>query len=170
VTYTLTNPDHNNPQEPEELTEVEILFLTVDLPVAEPQNLIRDRLTCLSLVVEGGKTGVQYQIPPSDYLKAGMTVEVEWKAYSTYAAPVPLPDAGKIATLGPISPQEEIEGVFWLIEPYDVHLLPTWGGPLDQIGKGEVIYTLKVGGVDVSSPPSDTEVALSAGAGTCVLP
>ncbi|CAI8908691.1 BIG2 domain-containing protein [Pseudomonas sp. IT-P258] len=173
VTYSLSNPAIANPQGPKNPTEVEIEFLTVDLPVAEPQNLVgttTKRLTCLSLHTEAGKMGFQYRIPPSDYLKAGMMVEVEWKAYTTYASPVPVTAAGKRATLGPVTADQEVNGLMWLIEPYDTHLLPTWGGPTDQEGKGEVIYTLEVDGVAVPSPASDTRVVLSAGSGTCLIP
>lgn len=169
VTYTLTNPAHTNPQEPEKPTDVEIVFLTVTLPLAEPQNLISNRLTCRSLYVEGGKVGFKYLIPPSDYLKQGMTVDVEWNAYHTYSAPVLIPEARLATTLGPISADEEANGVIWFIEPYDKHILPTWTSPTNQSGKAEVIYTLKVGGIPVPSSPSSTQVVLSAGSGTCVL-
>ncbi|MNR15698.1 hypothetical protein D3C85_1322520 [compost metagenome] len=149
VTYSLSNPAIANPQEPKNPTEVEIEFLTVNLPVAEPQNLVgttTKRLTCRSLHTEAGKMGFQYLIPPSDYLKEGMMIEVEWRAYTTYASPVLVPSAGKKVTLGPVTADQETSGLLWLIEPYDVHLLPTWGGPSDQEGKGEVIYTLVVNG------------------------
>jgi hypothetical protein len=173
VTYSLSNPAIANPQEPKNPTEVEIEFLTVNLPVAEPQNLVgttTKRLTCRSLHTEAGKMGFQYLIPPSDYLKEGMMIEVEWRAYTTYASPVLVPSAGKKVTLGPVTADQETSGLLWLIEPYDVHLLPTWGGPSDQEGKGEVIYTLVVNGVSVPSPASDTPVVLSAGTGSCVIP
>ncbi|MNF85175.1 hypothetical protein D3C84_675620 [compost metagenome] len=97
-------------------------------------------------------------------------IEVEWRAYTTYASPVLVPSAGKKVTLGPVTADQETSGLLWLIEPYDVHLLPTWGGPSDQEGKGEVIYTLVVNGVSVPSPASDTPVVLSAGTGSCVIP
>ncbi|WP_223515817.1 hypothetical protein [Pseudomonas sp. GL-R-26] len=170
VTYSLSNPAIANPQEPKDPTEVGIEFLTVNLPVAQPQHLINGRLTCRSLHTEGGKMGFQYLIPASDYLKEGMMVSVEWKAYTTYANPQPVPGAGKTATLGPVTAEQEANGLMWLIEPYDTHLLPTWGGPTDQEGKGEVIYTLVVDSVPVPSPASDTRVVLSAGSGTCVIP
>lgn len=169
VTYTLTNPAHSNPQEPKTPAEVEIEFLTVTLPLAVPQNLINGRLTCRSLHFENGKVGFQYLIPPSDYLKEGMTVKVEWKAYHTYSAPVPVLPAGKTATLGPITPDEALNGVIWFVEPYATHILPTWGSATNQTGKAEVIYTLEVGGKPVPSVPSDTQVVLSAGSGTCDL-
>jgi hypothetical protein len=169
VTYRLTNPAHPNPQEPKEPTKVEITFLTVTLPVALPQGLFNGRLTCRSLHYENGTVGFRYLIPPSEYLKAGMTVDVEWKAYHTYASPVLVPAAGDKKTLGPISADEETNGVIWFIEPYAKHLLPTWGSSTNQTGKGEVIYILNIRGVDVPSAPSDTQVVLSAGSGTCTL-
>lgn len=170
VTYSLSNPAIANPQEPKNPTEVEIEFLTVNLLPAVPQHLVSGRLTCLSLHTEDGKMGFQYLIEPSDYLKEGMMVDVEWKAYTTYAAPELVEDAGKTATLGPVTAKEATEGLKWLIEPYEKHLLPTWGGPADQAGKGEVIYTLVVNGEPVPSPASDTMVVLSAGSGSCVIP
>jgi hypothetical protein len=141
----------------------------VTLPSAIPQNLINARLTCRSLHHENGKVGFQYLIPHSDYLKEGMTVEVEWKAYHTYNNPVLIPAAGKTARLGPISADEVINGVIWFVEPYNTHILPTWGGPADQAGKAEVVYTLEVNGQPAPSVPSDTQVVLSAGSGTCDL-
>ena len=173
VTYEVSHPNIANPQEPKDPTKVEIEFLTVNLPTAEPQRLVgttTKRLTCNSLHTEDGKTGFEYLIPPSDYLKAGMMVKVEWKAYTTYAAPVLVPDAGKIATLGPVTPEQETNGLMWLVEPYDTHLLPTWGSATDQIGKGEVIYTLEIQGNPVPSTASDTQVVLSKGSGTCDIP
>lgn len=173
VTYDVSNPNVANPQEPKDPTKVEIEFLTVNLPTAVPQHLVgttTKRLTCNSLHTEDGKMGFQYLIPPSDYLKAGMMVKVEWKAYTTYAAPVLVPGAGKIATLGPVTPEQETNGLMWLVEPYDTHLLPTWGSATDQIGKGEVIYTLEIQGNPVPSTASDTQVVLSKGSGTCDIP
>lgn len=169
VTYRLTNPDFTNPQEPVEPTEVEITFLTITLPLAEPQGLFNGRLTCRSLHFEGSKIGFQYKIPPSDYLKEGMTVSLEWKASHTYATPVPAPAAGNTATYGPITAAEASNGFLWFIEPYATHILPTWASATNQLGKGEVRYTLNVNGVPVSSFFSDTQVGLTQGAGTCDL-
>ena len=77
--------------------------------------------------------------------------------------------AGKTATLGPINADEAINEVIWFVEPYDIHILPTWGGSTDQVGKAEVVYTLQVNGQSAPSVPSDTQVVLSAGSGTCDL-
>lgn len=169
ATYTLTNPDFTNPQEPEEPTQVDITFFTITLPAAIPQNLFRDRLTCVSLHFEDSKIGFQYLIPPSDYLKAGMTVKLQWNASHTYASPVDVPGAGKAATYGPITQDEADKGFLWFIEPYATHLLPTWASATNQIGKGEVIYTFDVAGVPTASTPSDTQVGLTQGSGTCDL-
>lgn len=168
VYYTLGNPGYKNEQESDR-TEVKIEFLVISLPPAIPQNLISARLTCRSLHWEGTKFGFQILIPPSEYLKAGMMIELEWKVYSTYLSPTPLPAATLIETLGPITPSQADSGFLWFVEPYDKHILPTWGGPLDQSGKAEVVYTLLIGGVPTSSVPSDTQVVLSAGSGTCEL-
>ncbi|WP_433771037.1 hypothetical protein [Pseudomonas putida] len=170
VKYIATHPDFNNPQEPEEPTEVDIRFFVITLRLAEPQQLINRRLTCCSLIrdeADSTKIGFKYFIPPSDYLKEGMTVKLEWRASTTYASPVEVEDAAKSVTYGPISAEEATDGFYWLVEPYDKHLLPTWGGPSNQLGKGEVRYGLNIGGTDVFSLYSDTQVGLSAGAGTC---
>ncbi|WP_458377367.1 hypothetical protein [Pseudomonas fluorescens] len=169
VTYQLTNTAVANPQEPLEPTEVEITFFTVTLPLAIPQDLFNSRLTCRSLHFDGTKIGFQYLIPPSDYLKAGMTVKLEWKAAHTYATPVDVPAAGKTVTYGPITTDEAASGFLWFIEPYDTHILPTWASATNQIGKGEVRYTLDIGGVPVPSSFSDTQVGLTQGIGTCDL-
>ena len=98
-----------------------------------------------------------------------MTIDVEWKAYTTYGNPVLVPGAGLSETLGPISDVEAANGVMWFVGPYDTKILPTWAGPTDQEGKGEVTYTLSVNGKDETSAASDTGVVLSAGGGTCDL-
>ncbi|MCU1728485.1 hypothetical protein NTD86_15980 [Pseudomonas sp. 7P_10.2_Bac1] len=172
VHFNLSNPGFPHNDQESGRSKVKIEFLTITLPIAEPQKVVgtvTKRLACNSLFFEDGKVGFKYLIPPSDYLREGMTVDVEWKAYTTYNSPVEVPAAGKKMTLGPISKQEETNGVLWLIEPFDTHLLPTWGGRNNQTGKGEVIYTLVVGGDPVSSLPSDTQVVVSAGTGTCDL-
>lgn len=169
VTYRLTNSAFTNPQEPLEPTKVEITFLTVTLPLAIPQDLVNSRLTCRSLHFDGTKIGFRYLIPPSDYLKEGMTVALEWKASHTYTLPVPVPTAGKTATYGPITAAEAASGFLWFIEPYADRILPTWFSETNQIGKGEVSYKLDVGGVPVASVFSDTQVGLTQGNSTCDL-
>lgn len=172
VHYTVSHSGSPNNDDSSAISDVDIDFLSVDLPIAVPQNLFgttKKRLTCRSLVTEGAEIGFQYLIPVSDYLKAGMTIDVEWKAYTTYANPVPIPGAGLTATLGPISDEEAANGVMWFVGPYDTKILPTWGGPTDQEGKGEVTYTLLINGRDETSTPSDTGVVLSAGNATCDL-
>ncbi|NMY39450.1 MULTISPECIES: hypothetical protein [unclassified Pseudomonas] len=172
VHYTLSNSAAAHNDDSSVVAHVQIDFLKINLPLAEPQNLIGSttkRLTCRSLVIEGGEIGFHYLIPPSDYLKSGMTIDVEWKAYTTYGNPVLVPGAGLSETLGPISDVEAANGVMWFVGPYDTKILPTWAGPTDQEGKGEVTYTLSVNGKDETSAASDTGVVLSAGGGTCDL-
>lgn len=170
VHYTLSNATRTNHQESDR-AKVKIEFLTVDLPVAVAQQTIgaKKRLTCNSLKYEGDKVGFHYLIPASDYLKAGMTVELQWRAYNTYAAPVEIESAAKSQSYGPITAEEARDGFIWFVEPYEVHILPTYGGQADQEGKAVVTYTLQVNGKPATSPVSDNGVVLSAASGTCSL-
>lgn len=170
VYYSISNSAFPHNDDSSSIGEVKIEFLSVDLPLAEPQQLYNNRLTCRSLYFEDGTIGFKYLIPNSIYLKEGMTIDVEWKAYTTYSAPVLVPAAGLRETLGPISADQAKNGVLWFIQPYDEKIIPTYGGPSDQMGKGEVIYTIEVNGKPESSTPSDTQVAISSANGTCELP
>lgn len=169
VHYTLSNANRKNNQESGR-AEVKIEFLSVDLPVAQAQDVaFENYLTCNSLRLKGEAIGFNYLIPPSEYLKAGMEVSLQWKAYTTYDKPVEVPAAAKSQTYGPITAEEALNGFVWFIEPYAEHILPTFGGPLDQTGKAEVTYTLQVNGKPATSPASDHAVALPQGGGTCEL-
>lgn len=170
VWYVLTNSAHANPQEPKQRTSVKIDFLVQDLPEAIPQHTNTSGIvTCLSLRwdTEGTTFGIEYLIPPSAYLKQGDTVEVQWKAYTDFANPVHVPAADKTHTFSDITQDQADNGIVWLIEPYDDHVLPTWQSTA-QIGKGEVSY--KITGKPFQETPTNTRVAMSQGPGTCNVP
>ncbi|WP_240337703.1 MULTISPECIES: hypothetical protein [unclassified Pseudomonas] len=169
VWYVLTNAAHANPQEPKQRTSVKIDFLVQALPEAIPQHIVNNFVTCLSLRWNAGNTtfGIEYLIPPSRYLQVGDEVVVEWKAYTNFNSPVEVPTARKIATFSNITKEQVDNGIVWLIEPYDVHVLPTWTNPL-PIGKGEVSYTIT--GKSYTPTPTNTRVALSQGEGSCNVP
>lgn len=169
VWYTLTNFTHENPQEPKQRTSVKIDFLVQALPEAEPQHLNGAYLTCNSLRWDEARTkyGVQYLIPPSRYLKAGDEVVAQWKAYTSHGTPVEVPAARLTHTFTNITQQQADNGIIWLIAPYDPHVLGTYLHD-DPVGKGEVSYTIT--GKNYVPTPTNTEVALSQGEGSCNVP
>lgn len=171
VWYQLTNSAHKNPQEPKERTEVDIGFLVIEYQEAEALHLISpiNRLTCASLRWDAGETtfGVEFKIPPSTYLQAGDEVVVTWTAYTDFNKPVKVDGAEKTQTFTNITSEQATNGIVWLVEPYDDHLLPTWLSSA-QIGKGEVTYTIT--GKSGKSRPTNTPISLAQGGGACILP
>lgn len=172
VWYTLSSAAHGNPQEPDPHTPVQIEFLVFKLPEAVPQHLHDGRLmNCNALRWKAGGTGseygFEYLIPPSEHLKQGDTVKVTWNAYKDYGNPTALPDASKTATFPDISQEQAEQGIVWLIEPYDVHILPIWDS-VKQIGKGEVTYLIE--GKPAQPSPTNTQIALAQGEGSCNVP
>ncbi|WP_447902824.1 hypothetical protein [Pseudomonas serbica] len=170
VWYVLTNPAHVNPQEPDPRTSVKIDFLVFTLPEAVPLHTNSAGIvTCNSLRWDAGKTtyGIEYRIPPSGLLKEGDEVNVVWKAYTDFDNPTEVTSAEKKRTFTDITDAQARDGIVWLIEPYATHVLPTWSKTL-PLGKGEVTYTIT--GKPASSDPTNTEVGLSQGEGSCNIP
>lgn len=171
VWYQLTNELHAEPQIPKERTSVDIGFLKIKLPEAIPQHLnANGRLVCSSLRWNEAQTeyGVEFLIPPSPgYLTAGDNVTVTWKAYQNSSSPIEQESAKKEFTFTNISEEQASNGIIWLIEPYDTHVLPAWNKD-SPIGLGEVTYTI----VDkpVTTPVTSTPVSLSQGEGSCNIP
>lgn len=127
-------------------------------------------LTCKSLRYDASddtKYGFEYRIPPSKYLNEGDEVKVTWNAYTNFFAPVLIPGAFSEKTFPNITKEQADNGIVWLIEPYATHLLPIWQDTA-QIGKGEVAYTIT--GKPAASTPTNTQVVLSQGEGTCNVP
>jgi hypothetical protein len=170
VWYVLTNADHENPQEPEPYTAVKIDFLVLHLPEAIARHTNAGGIiTCNSLRWDAGSTtfGIEFLIPPSDHLKAGDTVVVEWKAFTDFASPVEVPSATKTKTFTNITSDQATNGIVWLIAPYATHVLPTWI-KATPLGKGEVTYTIT--GSPALPTPTNTMVGLSQGEGSCNVP
>jgi hypothetical protein len=170
VWYVLTNTDHENPQEPETRTAVKIDFLVFRLPEAIARHTNPAKIiTCNSLRWNASSTtfGIEFLIPPSNHLKAGDTVVVEWKAFTDFATPVEVPAAAKTHTFTNITSDQATNGIVWLIEPYATHVLPTWI-KATPLGKGEVTYTIT--GKPPLPTPTNTMVGLAQGEGSCNVP
>lgn len=170
VWYVLTNEDHENPQEPDPRTSVDVSFLVIKLPAAQalyttPGGI----LSCNSLRWNATSTtfGIEFLIPPSEQLKAGVTVEVEWKAFKDMDNPEELPGAYKKTTFTDISESQATNGIVWMVEPYATHILPTWSKDT-PVGVCEVTYTIV--GKPASAPTTSTLIGMSQGEGSCNLP
>lgn len=170
VWYALTSVDHKNPQEPENRTEVDVDFLIISLTPAEALHVNSGGiLTCNSLRWNVAKDsyGIEFRIPPSAQLKAGVTVEAEYKAFTDADRPVEVPSASKTRTFANISDAQASAGIVWLVEPYDAHVLPTWSKD-KPLGRVEVSYTIT--GNSAAPTPVNTEIGLSQGEGSCNIP
>ena len=170
VWYVLTNANHKNPQEPENRTEVDVDFLVIKLPPAEALNLnAAGRITCSSLRWNVGNSsyGIEFRIPPSAQLKAGDTVEAEYKAFTDYSSPVEVPGANKTQMFTNITDSQAANGIVWLIEPYATHVLPTWSND-KPLGLVEVSYTII--GKSALPTPVSTQIGLAQGEGSCNVP
>jgi hypothetical protein len=169
VWYELTNPAHQNPQEPASRTAVEIKFLVLTLPPAEPLHTTSGRFNCNSLRwnASGTEYGFEYRIPPSVLLKEGDEVKVKWEAYQKFATPVHLPSATKEHTFPSVTAEQALNGIVWLIEPYATHIEPIYVKDVSW-GKGDVTYTIT--GKPAAAAPSNTMVGLLQGEGSCNIP
>jgi hypothetical protein len=172
VWYVLTNPLHLNPQEPDPRTAVEIKFLVLKLPPAEALHTLNNdgrTFNCNSLRWNAGSSqyGFEYRIPPSTLLKAGDEVKVKWVASQGFSNPTPVPDADKEHTFTNISQEQADNGIIWLIEPYNTHILPIYVKDT-PFGKGQVSYTIT--GKPAASTPTETRVGLLQGEGSCNIP
>lgn len=171
VWYELSNPVHENHQEPEPRTDVKIEFLVLTMPEAEPRHTNANGwLTCNSLRWSADTTpvlGIEYLIPPNPHMKRGDTVEVEWNGYTNFDSPVLVPATNIKLTFPNISEAQEREGFVCHFGPYATKLLPIWSKPL-PLAKGEVKYTVL--GKPAASTPTNTCVFWSAGEGSCNIP
>lgn len=122
--------------------------------------------------VEG--LGITVHIPPDPrYLKEGVLVTVHWQGHRGYDPVTPLPDdpipdTDLDYTFPPVTAAQVISGLTWVVRPYATKILPLYGGPSDQIGRGIVSYT--VSGVSFPAPEATLNVALGTGSGTCPIP
>ena len=169
VWYELTNPLHVNPQEPEPRTEVEITFLVHTLPTAVPLNTnVNGDLNCTSLRWNADKTqyGFEYRIPASPRLKENDIVTVTWNGYKDFDAPG-APIVTKTEPLPPVTREQEMNGIVWLVQPYDDYLLPMYETGVAW-AKGDVTYT--IAGKPAAALPSETKVGLNQGSTSCNIP
>jgi hypothetical protein len=172
VWYELTNPAHQNPQEPAPRTAVQIDFLVMTLPIAVPLHTMSNdgqRFNCNSLRwnTAGTQYGFEYKIPPSSHLQAGDEVKVVWEAYQNFDNPINLPDSKKEHTFPSITEDQAKNGIVWLIEPYATFIEPIYVHGTSW-GKGDVTYTIK--GKPAASLPTNTKVGLLQGEGSCNVP
>ena len=94
-------------------------------------------------------------------------MNVTWSAFQNVSSPVEQPGAKKEYAFTNISQEQADNGIVWLIEPYAIHVLPTWDKNT-PIGVGVVTYTID--GKPVDTPATTTEVSLSKGEGSCDIP
>lgn len=171
VWYELTNDDHENPQEPDPRTEVDIGFLVITLPEAVPQHLSSNGfVNCGSLRWNeaGTSYGIQYLIPPNAHMKKGDEVTATWKAFTDFfGTPTEVVSAKQEFVFTDITQQQADTGIMLLVEPYATKVLPTWSKTL-PIGKGEVAYAIT--GKPAASKPTNTKVSMSEGEGSCTIP
>ncbi|MEB0208015.1 hypothetical protein [Pseudomonas sp. CCC3.1] len=168
VWYLLTSPTHANPQEPKARTAVDIDFLVLEYEEAVPLNLNPGGyITCSSLRFNADESsfGVEYKIPGTN-LTQGDDVTVTWTAYTNFNNPQEVNGAEKTETFSSITAEQATNGIVWLVEPYDTHILPTWLATA-QVGKGEVIYSIT--GKSGKSKPTNDRISMAHGGATCDL-
>ena len=122
--------------------------------------------------VEG--LGINVHIPPDPrYLKEGVSVTIHWEGHKGYnpagpLPPDPIPGTDLNFTFPPVTAAQVASGLNWVVRPYTTKILPLYGGPSDQIGRGIVSYT--VSGVSSPSPDATLNVAVGTPSGTCPIP
>lgn len=168
VWYELTNPNHANHQEPDPHSSVEIKFLTLEMPEAEPQtDHPSGWITCNHLRESGGEWGFAWKIPANPHMKPGDDVNVEYNGYTDFANPVLVPGTNLKHTFTNITDAQARDGIIWWVGPYATHFLPIWSKEKPN-GKGEVTYNIE--GKPAASRPTNTRVFLSQGEGSCNIP
>lgn len=168
----IINAEHSKPT-PVKVHVHTIVPDAVEFPRAQPGNFIFCHLLEWD-PVEG--LGLKVHIPANPrYLKEGVIVKVQWQGHKGYdptvpIGPDPIPDTDLEHTFPPVTAQQVIDGLDWIVRPYDTKILPLYGGPTDQIGRGIVSYT--VSGVTPPSMDATVNVALGQGGGigTCPIP
>lgn len=168
--YKLSNPIHGNHQEPDPHSTVEIKFLNLEMPEAEPQT---DHpggwLTCnhLRLNEAGTQWGFEWKIPANPHMQEGDDVHVEYNGFKDFANPVVDPTTKKTHTFTNITREQATDGIIWWVGDYATCFLPIWSKE-KQSGKGEVKYSIE--GKPAASKPTNTRIYLSQGEGSCNIP
>lgn len=166
--YKLTNPLHGNHQEPDPHSTVEIKFLTLEMPEAEPQtDHPSGWITCNHLREKGGEWGFEWKIPANPHMKEGDDVNVEFNGYTDFFTPVLVPATNLKHTFTNITEAQARDGIIWWVGPYSKHFLPIWSKEKPN-GKGEVTYDIE--GKPAASRPTNTRIFLSQGEGSCNIP
>ena len=170
VYYTVSGEDANNDQEsPRTLVVVDVVSVELAAPTFRDLNALGN-LTCQSLY--GPLHGVRVHIPPdSEHLKQGTVITAEWLAYQGYdqATATPIESTLKTEQLPAMTAEQAVNGIDWLVEPYDVHLLPTYAGPADPAGRGRIHYSVEINGKSVWSRETNAMVAMFTANDTCQI-
>ncbi len=170
--YVLSQTGQSNSQR-SPATAVEVQAVQVILPRAEFLRLhpTTQLLTCVSLVKHPSKDsyGVEVRIPPNEHLLAGRTVELRWEALTGMQGGAPIDSATKEGTLT-VSDSDQANGLTWLIEPYEDHILPTYVDEDSQIGRARLYYSLLIDGQTIGAPMAEQYVAMVQPGGTCSIP
>lgn len=160
--YSLSHPDFVNEQR-SRITPVTVDAIPIDLPKATFTDLANpgggNMLNCESLRkrTSDGAIGYRVHVPASSYLVPGEDIEFNWTLLD--ASDVPVPDSELSASVT-IPDAAATNGVDWFIQPYDVHILPSYTETTEKWAFGEVVYTLTINGNPVSAPAERQLVAL----------
>jgi hypothetical protein len=165
----------NDQYSPDTLVDVDAITVTPDAPIFLGLNA-RDWLTCVSLYADSAnpdplEPAIRVEIPDlSQYLQDGDEVTLSWTPLSGRDGEDVLVAAIKTETitLGGATP---VTGFTWLVQPYDVHILPTYdpGNTLPD-GRGRIKYAFLQGTEVVTSLTGETVVSMHDPAGTCEIP
>ncbi|WP_407309216.1 hypothetical protein [Pseudomonas sp. nanlin1] len=170
--YELSQTGQSNSQR-SPATDVDVQAVQVILPMAEFLRVhpTTQLLTCVSLVKHPAKDsyGVEVRIAPNEHLLAGRTVELKWEALTGTSGGAPIASATKEATLT-VTEADQANGLTWLIEPYEDHILPTYIDDDSQIGRARLNYSLLIDGQTVGAPMAEKYVAMVQPGGTCSIP
>lgn len=170
VYYTVSGENANNDQEsPRTMVVVDVVAVELTAPTFRDLNALGN-LTCQSLY--GPLHGVRVHIPPdSEYLRRGTVVTAEWLAYQGYdeTTATPIESTLKTEQLPAMTAEQAVNGIDWLVEPYDVHVLPTYAGPADPAGRGRIRYSVDIKGKSVWSRETNAMVAMYTANDTCQI-
>jgi hypothetical protein len=170
VYYTVSGENANNDQEsPRTMVVVDVVAVELAAPTFRDLNALGN-LTCQSLY--GPLHGVRVHIPPdSEYLRRGTVVTAEWLAYQGYdeTTATPIESTLKTEQLPAMTAEQAVNGIDWLVEPYDVHVLPTYAGPADPAGRGRIRYSVDIKGKSVWSRETNAMVAMYTANDTCQI-
>lgn len=174
VHYLITKPGSANHQL--SLTRhVRVKIETLTLPKATFPHIFIDEefdirsLNCSSLRQVNGNWGVHVHIAAGGkYLKQGVHVTTEWRVYD-YDTDEEIEGTADSAVFI-ITPEQELNGIDWFVQPYEDRLLPSYGTD-SHYGWAWVRYRAIVAGEEV--PSEITRELLGVvlpGGGTCPLP